>query len=97
VPASPFTAKTTAVVADGQDPGNPSSDLSDCVTLVAQAFATGPSAAFANAGYVAAGVGLRDQGSGSIATTGIPSGAYIARAYLYWASINPSDPHDVDQ
>ena len=115
VPASLFTAKTTAIVADGQVPGNSfsftdtstftdsnafpgkgpspscsswsygclwdtnnydvSSDLSpgdtsasatvatpaDCVTWVAQAFATGPSAAFTNAGYVAAGVALRDQ------------------------------------
>jgi hypothetical protein len=59
---------------------------------VAQVFASGPAAAFSNAGYVAAGVGLRDQGSGTIGISGIPAGAYIARAYLYWANINPTDP-----
>jgi hypothetical protein len=147
VPAAPLAAKTTAVVADGQVPGNSfgfvgsgpafsdpaafpgaspcpsgwtfgclwdnnnydvSSTLNpgdtsanatvttsgtDCVTWVAQAFATGPSAAFTNAGYAAAGVGLRDQGSGTITVTGIPAGAnYIARAYLFWAIINNVDP-----
>ena len=145
VPAAPFTAKTTAVVADGQVGGNAfnfagsgpalndanafpgtgpcpagwsfgclwdtrSYDVSstlaagdtaatakittgeDCVTWVAQALATGPTAAFANAGYAAAGVGLRDQGSGTITLAGIPAGAYIARAYLFWSIINPSDP-----
>src|SRR5436190_1864650 len=145
VPAAPFSAKTTAVVADGQvagnsfhfngsgpalnDPnafpgtgpcppgwsfgclwdnrdydvtstmatGDSSANLSvmtgnDCVTWVAQAFATGPSAAFANAGYVSAGVGLRDQGSGALHVAGIPPGSYIARAYLFWGIINPSDP-----
>jgi hypothetical protein len=146
VPAAPFTAQTTAVVADGQIPGNTfsfagsgpalndpaafpgtgpcpggwsfgclwdnrnydvsstllpgdasanatvASTAGDCLTWVAQVFATGPSAAFANAGYVAAGVGLRDQGSGTINIAGIPAGAYIARAYLYWANINPTDP-----
>jgi PKD domain len=147
VPAAPFSAKTTAVVADGQVPGNSfsfagsgpaltdsaafpgvgpcpsgwqfgclwdnndydvtstlnSGDASanatvttsgtDCVTWVAQAFATGPSAAFTNAGYAAAGVGLRDQGSGTINITGIPGGAnWIARAYLFWAIINDVDP-----
>ncbi|MGA8925633.1 MAG: hypothetical protein WB462_05380, partial [Solirubrobacterales bacterium] len=146
VPASPFTAQTTAVVADGQISGNTfsfagsgpaltdpaafpgtgpcpggwsfgclwdtrnydvastlvagdasanatvASTAGDCVTWVAQVFATGPSAAFVNAGYVAAGVGLRDQGSAAITIAGIPAGAYIARAYLYWANINPTDP-----
>jgi PKD domain len=61
----------------------------DCVTWVAQAFATGSSAAFSNAGYAASGVGLRDQGSGTINISGIPGGAnWIARAYLFWAIIN---------
>ncbi len=147
VPVAPFSAKTTAVVADGQiagnsfsfvgsgpafsdpaafpgagpcpsgwsfgclwdnnnydvsstlNPGDASANATvttsgpDCVTWVAQAFATGPSAAFANAGYAAAGVGLRDQGSGTINITGIPGGAnYIARAYLFWAIINDVDP-----
>jgi hypothetical protein len=145
VPAAPFVGQTTAVVADGQLPGNSfsfagsgpalndgnafpgkgpcpagwtfgclwdnnnddvsstfaSGDTSanatiavgqDCVTWVAQVIATGPSAAFANAGYAAAGVGLRDQGSGTITLGGIPAGSYIARAYLFWANINPTDP-----
>jgi PKD repeat protein len=65
----------------------------DCITWVSQVFASGPAAAFANAGYTAAGVGLRDQGSGTITIAGIPAGAnYIARAYLYWANINQGDP-----
>ena len=145
VPAAPFIGQTTAVVADGQLPGNSfsfagsgpalndpnafpgtgpcpagwsfgclwdtknydvsstfaSGDTSanatvaigqDCVTWVAQVIATGPSAAFGNAGYAAAGVGLRDQGSGTITLGGIPAGSYIARAYLFWANINPTDP-----
>jgi hypothetical protein len=145
VPAAPFIGKTTAVVADGQLPGNsfrfagsgpPLNDPSafpgtgpcpagwsfgclwdnrnydvsstfasgdtsanatvgvgsDCVTWVAQVIATGPSAAFGNAGYVAGGVGLRDQGSGTISLGGIPAGSYIARAYLFWANINPANP-----
>jgi PKD domain len=62
------------------------------VTWVAQPFATGPSAAFTNAGYAAAGVGLRNQGSGAINITGIPAGGWIARAYLFWAIINDVDP-----
>jgi hypothetical protein len=145
VPSSPFTADATAIVADGQLPGNsftfagtgtPLSDSNafpgadphpagwsfgglwdtdsfnvtstvnagntsvsdtetgdeDCITSVAQVFATGPSAAFANAGYVAAGAGLRDQGSGNITISGIPAGASVAKAYLIWANINPTDP-----
>src|SRR2546430_4574659 len=145
VPAAPFSAKTTAVVADGQvagnsfhfngsgpalndpnafpgtgpcpagwsfrclwdnrdydvtstlAPGDSSANLSvvtgnDCVTWVAQVFATGPSAAFANAGYVSAGRSLRDQGSGALNAVGIPAGSYIARAYLFWGIINPADP-----
>src|SRR5438034_6062206 len=142
VPAAPFNAKTTAVVADGQvagnsfhfngsgpalndpnafpgtgpcpagwsfgclwdnrdydvtstlAPGDSSANLSvvtgnDCVTWVAQVFATGPSAAFANAGYVSAGRSLRDQGSGALNFVGIPTGSYIARAYLFRGIINP--------
>jgi hypothetical protein len=147
VPAAPFSAKTTAAVADGQiagntfsfagtgptfsdpaafpgngpcpggwtagclwdnnnydvssalNPGDTSANATvsttgiDCVTWVAQVLATGPAAAFANAGYAAAGVGLRDQGSGTITIGGIPGGAnWIARAYLFWAIINDVDP-----
>src|SRR4051812_20400407 len=35
-------------------------------------------------GYVAAGTGLRNRGDGSIHITGVPTGASVARAYLYW-------------
>ncbi len=145
VPSSPFTADATAIVADGQLPGNtftlagtglgvldenafPGADPhpsgwsygglwdtrnynetlavnagdtsvsdtesgnGDCITSVAQVFATGPSAAFNLAGYVADGVGLRNQGSGTITVSGIPAGASVTNAYLFWANINPTDP-----
>lgn len=36
-------------------------------------------------GYVAAGVGLRNRGSGTITLTGIPAGATVHAAYLYWS------------
>lgn len=36
-------------------------------------------------GYTAAGVGLRNRGFGSIAITGVPVGAQVAEAYLYWS------------
>lgn len=65
---------------------------SDCIVSVAQVFATGPTAAFAQGGYVAAGAGLRNQGSGNITISGIPAGAAVASAYLFWANINPTDP-----
>jgi hypothetical protein len=35
-------------------------------------------------GYVAAGTGLRNRGYGSIHLSGIPTGATVVRAYLYW-------------
>ena len=35
-------------------------------------------------GYVAAGTGLRNRGYGSIHVAGVPLGADVARAYLYW-------------
>jgi hypothetical protein len=77
--------------------GDSSANLSivtgnDCVTWVAQVLATGPTTAFANAGYVSAGRSLRDQGSGALNVVGIPAGSYIARAYLFWGMINPTDP-----
>ena len=36
-------------------------------------------------GYTAAGVGLRNRGSGTIELNGLPSGAKVKAAYLYWA------------
>ena len=35
-------------------------------------------------GYVAAGTGMRNRGYGSIHLAGIPGGASVVRAYLYW-------------
>jgi len=35
-------------------------------------------------GYTAAGVALRNKGAGTIALTGIPVGATVYRAFLYW-------------
>jgi hypothetical protein len=53
------------------------------------ASAAGAPATFAsidvNGGYVAAGVGLRNRGAGTIAITGIPTGATIQSAYLFWS------------
>jgi hypothetical protein len=40
-----------------------------------------------NGGVTAAGVGLRGVGSGDIILTGVPSGATIYQAYLYWATL----------
>ena len=44
----------------------------DCFNHEAQVFAVGPSSAWTDAGYVAAGVGLRNQASGRIVLSGIP-------------------------
>lgn len=41
-------------------------------------------------GYVAAGVGLRNRGSGTIKLSGIPSGAKVKAAYLYWSVLGPA-------
>jgi len=40
--------------------------------------------------YVAAGVGLRNRGFGTISVTGIPSGATVVRSYLFWTILNPT-------
>ena len=36
-------------------------------------------------GYVAAGVGLRNRGAGTIRISGIPTGAKVKSAYLFWS------------
>jgi hypothetical protein len=41
-----------------------------------------------NGDYVAAGVGMRGTGSGTITISGIPSGSTIVRAVLYWAIVD---------
>lgn len=83
---------TSAVSAGDTSVGDVVSGAGDCLTSVAQVLATGPSAAFASAGYLASGVGLRNQGSGQITISGVPRGASVARAYLFWANISPTDP-----
>ncbi len=40
-----------------------------------------------NGGVTAAGAGLRGTGSGEIEITGIPAGAQVSRAWLYWATL----------
>jgi len=41
-------------------------------------------------GYMAAGVGLRNTGTGTITIAGIPATATVTNAYLYWAIIDYS-------
>jgi hypothetical protein len=64
----------------------------DCLENEAQVLAVGPASSFATAGYVAAGTGLRNQGSGSIPISGIPAGTQVVKALLYWNVLNPTDP-----
>lgn len=80
---------TTATVTISSGAG---SNGYDCINHEAQVFAVGPAAAWAGAGYVAAGAGLRNQASGSISISGIPSGAKVKKAYLYWNVLAPGDP-----
>ena len=42
-------------------------------------------------GYVAKGVGMRDLGYGKIKITGIPEGAVVEQALLYWVVLNTSE------
>ncbi|MFT4165091.1 MAG: hypothetical protein QM650_07585 [Microlunatus sp.] len=42
-------------------------------------------------GYVAAGVSLRNRGSGKIKVSGIPSGAKIKGAYLFWSVLGKGE------
>jgi hypothetical protein len=44
-----------------------------------------------NGGYVAAGVGMRNKGYGNIILNGIPSGAKIMNAFLYWNILSPDN------
>ena len=43
-----------------------------------------------NGGYVAGGVGLRNRGAGTITISGIPTGAAVQSAYLYWSVLGPA-------
>ena len=42
-------------------------------------------------GYTAAGVGLRNRGFGNIGITGVPAGAQVAEAYLYWSILGNAE------
>ena len=64
----------------------------DCINHEAQVFAVGPAGAWATAGYVAAGVGLRNQGSGVVSIAGVPAGATVKRAILFWNVLASGDP-----
>lgn len=70
----------------------PGTDGTDCINHVAQVFAVGPADAWTHAGYVAGGVGLRNRGAGTISIAGIPAGATVTRALLYWAILSPANP-----
>ena len=65
---------------------------SDCVNHEAQVFAVGPPAAFLSAGYAAAGIGLRNQDTGTINLAGIPAGSVIKQALLYWNILADDQP-----
>jgi hypothetical protein len=84
---SPGDSSATVSITSGN-----SGDGTDCINHEAQVLAVGPAAAWASAGYVAAGTGLRNQGSGSITIAGIPSGAKVQKAILYWNVLNSSSP-----
>src|SRR5574341_340849 len=40
---------------------------------------------------VSAGVGLRGTGTGTIHLSGLPTGASVQKAFLYWATIGPGN------
>ena len=48
-------------------------------------------------GYVAAGIGMRNRGFGTIKIAGIPKGATVVRSYLYWAVLNPTQTSALSQ
>lgn len=82
----------SALVADGDTSVDTTVESvdGDCLTRVAQVFSVGPPDG--SGGYVAAGAGLRNRGSGTINVAGIPAGAGVKKAYLYWAILNPVSP-----
>ncbi len=47
--------------------------------------------------YVAAGVGLRGNTSGNIIISGVPSGASIVRAFLYWGMLDNGEDASLHQ
>jgi hypothetical protein len=76
--------------AGGKTPGGGGGGVDPRASAAAAvAVAAGAPTTFANidvnGGYVAAGVGLRNRGAGTITLSGIPSGAVVQAAYLYWS------------
>jgi len=70
-----------------------SSSSNDCIVHQAIIFAEGtPGDA---GGYEAAGVGLRNTGSGIITIAGIPASDNAVKAILYWNLLNPSSPGNI--
>jgi hypothetical protein len=89
---SHYIAPGDTTVSATLDVGPDTNGGADCFNHEAQVFAVGPSSAWTDAGYVATGIGLRNQGSGSVTVSGIPAGAVVQKALLYWNILNESDP-----
>jgi hypothetical protein len=92
---------TNSTTLNNTDPGNPASP--DCLLWVATIFSTTAAdlpependlSQFMNRSIIgdvtASGVGLRGRGAGTIALDGLPVGASVLEAYLYWATIGNS-------
>jgi hypothetical protein len=98
-----ITPATTTI--DNEDPDNP--DSPDCLLWAGTVFSVTSSTAVEDQNILsqsfqyslhgdvtASGVGLRGAGEGDIVVTGIPAGAYINKAFLYWATIGSSGTFD---
>ncbi len=77
-----FTASASASGGTTEEQGSPDTSAS-----LANAFYS----TTINGDYVAAGVGMRGTGSGTITISGIPSGSTIVNAFLYWAIVNSTE------
>lgn len=84
----------TPAAAQEPDPGGQGGVLGDGAGAAAASDPAGVPTTFLSitlkGGYVAAGVGLRNRGSGTISLTGIPAGATVHAAYLYWSVLGGS-------
>jgi hypothetical protein len=92
---------TNSTTLNNTDPGNPASP--DCLLWAATIFSVTAAdlpependlSQFMNRSIIgdvtASGVGLRGRGEGTIALDGLPEGAIVLEAYLYWATIGNS-------
>ena len=90
---------------DDKDPDNP--DSPDCLLWAGTVFSVTSSAAVEDhnelsqsfqyslhGDVTASGVGLRGTGQGDIVVTGVPAGAYVYKAFLYWATIGSAGTYD---